>query len=89
MEEPQLLRVARAIADPTRFGIFKKIAESGEICCGALAAAFPVKQATVSHHVKILEEAGLVETRREGQHHYFRVVPATLEDYRASLGRLL
>lgn len=89
MEEQQLLRVARAIADPTRFGILKKISESGEICCGALAAAFPVKQATVSHHVKILEEAGLVETRREGQHHYFRVVPATLADYRATLAQIL
>ncbi len=88
MEEVQLLRIARALADPTRFGIFKKIAESGEICCGELAAAFPVKQATVSHHVKVLEEAGLVETRREGQFHLFRAVPATLDDYRASLGRI-
>jgi len=50
-----------------------------------LAARFPIAQATVSHHLRILGESGLVAVRREGQHSYFSVVPETIASYRASL----
>jgi ArsR family transcriptional regulator len=83
----EAVRVARALADPTRFELLRRIAERGEICCSELVTLFPVSQATVSHHLKILAEAGLVSTRREGQFTYYRVRPGTLQDLGRTLSR--
>ncbi len=79
------VRVARALGDPTRFELLRRIAERGEICCGDLTALVPVSQATISHHLRILSEAGLVTSRRAGQFSYFRVRPQALEAYGRSL----
>ncbi|GIV17068.1 MAG: hypothetical protein KatS3mg022_2503 [Armatimonadota bacterium] len=73
MDDSNLVRIAKAIADPTRFAILKVIASHEEISCGQLAQLFPVAQATVSHHLNMLVNAGLVEMRKQGQHHYFRL----------------
>lgn len=73
MDESTLMRIAKAIADPTRFAILKAIASREEISCGQLAELFPIAQATVSHHLNVLMNAGLVEMRKQGQHHYFRL----------------
>ena len=86
MDNRQLLKVAKALADPTRFGILQTIASSEEICCGDLADHFQVAQATVSHHLKILLESGLIDIRREGQFNYCRALLGTLDAYRAALG---
>lgn len=77
----QFTRVAKALADPRRFGILEIIAAHGEIACQRLCAELPVKQATVSHHVKELVAAGLVETRRDGQFVYYRYVPTVMRQY--------
>jgi DNA-binding transcriptional ArsR family regulator len=49
--------------------------------CGAIAERFPVGQSTVSHHLKLLLDAGLVTVRREGQHGFFSAKPEVLEEY--------
>lgn len=85
MDEKSLVKVAKALGDRTRFAIMQGIVAAGEISCGELAARFPIAQATVSHHLRILGESGLVAVRREGQHSYFSVVPETIASYRASL----
>lgn len=81
----QFTRVAKALADPRRFTILEIIAAHGEIACQSLCAELPVKQATVSHHVKELAAAGLVETRRDGQFVYYRYVPTVMRQYRETL----
>ena len=81
------MRVAKALADPTRFELLRRIAASGEICCRDLVTLFHVSQATVSHHLKILADAGLVTSRREGQFSYFRVRPGALADHGRTLRR--
>lgn len=81
------MRVAKALADPTRFDLLRRIAESGEICCRDLVTLFPVSQATVSHHLKILTEAGLVTARRAGQFSYYRIRPGALEEHGRALLR--
>jgi ArsR family transcriptional regulator len=86
MEARHIERIAKALADPTRFRILKAIAATDEINCGDLARRFPIAQATVSHHLKILEEAGLVHVRAAGQHHFFRADHVALDDYRRALG---
>src|SRR5690606_40767888 len=85
MSADQFTRVAKALADPRRFTILEIIAAHGEIACQRLCCELPVKQATVSHHVKELSAAGLVETRRDGQFVYYRYVPTVMRQYAAAL----
>jgi ArsR family transcriptional regulator len=79
------LRVARALADPTRFRLLRAIGSRDELSCRELTALFPIAQATVSHHLKVLSEAGLVLVRVEGPSHFYRAVPGAL----AAHGRAL
>jgi ArsR family transcriptional regulator len=83
----QFQRIAKALADPRRFEILEHIASQGEVGCRRLCGCFPVRQATISHHLKELAGAGLVESRRDGQFVYYRTRPAVLEEYMADLGR--
>jgi ArsR family transcriptional regulator len=88
MNAIQFQRIAKALADPRRFEILEVIASAGnEMCCGAVVECFPVAQATVSHHLKELTDAGLVETRSEGQFKYLRARPDVLVEYIAELQR--
>lgn len=89
MDDRQFQRVAKALADPRRFAILEAIHRAGEISCGQLAALFPVGQSTVSHHVGILEAAGLVTVRRQGQHAFFSSRPETLQAYLEELQKRL
>jgi ArsR family transcriptional regulator, arsenate/arsenite/antimonite-responsive transcriptional repressor len=83
----QFQRIAKALADPRRFEILEHIATQTEVGCSRLCNCFPVRQATISHHLKELAGAGLVESRRDGQFVYYRTRRAVLEEYMAELGR--
>ena len=88
MDATQFQRIAKALADPRRFEILEVIASAGEeMCCGAVVDCFPVAQATVSHHLKELTDAGLVETRSEGQFKLLRARPDVLARYIGELQR--
>ena len=81
------VRVAKALSDATRFRLLATIAARREICCRDLVALLAVSQATVSHHLKVLALAGLVEARREGQFSYFRARGEAIEEYADVLAR--
>ena len=83
----QFQRIAKALADPRRFEILEHIAKQAEVGCARLCGCFPVRQATISHHLKELASAGLVESRKDGQYVYYRTRPAVLEAYMAELRR--
>jgi ArsR family transcriptional regulator len=68
----------RALADPTRVAIVNRLAQAAETCVCDLTAAFELSQPTISHHLKVLREAGLVESSRRGTWAYYRVVPEAL-----------
>src|SRR3954470_823455 len=87
VDSEQFQRIAKALADPRRFEILEHIATQGEVGCRRLCGCFPVRQATISHHLKELAVAGLVESRRDGQFVYYRPRPAVLEEYMAELRR--
>lgn|GEM_PF-221991 len=89
LSEEQFARVSKALADPRRFSILEIIAAHGEIACQRLCSGLPVKQATVSHHVKELSLAGLVDTRRDGQFVYYSYVPSVARQYMATLAARL
>jgi ArsR family transcriptional regulator, arsenate/arsenite/antimonite-responsive transcriptional repressor len=69
----ELIRALKALADPTRFRMVQEIAEAGELSCGAVAEKFDVSQPTISHHMKILLDAGILLQRTEGKHHFISV----------------
>jgi ArsR family transcriptional regulator len=87
MTEQQFQRVAKALADGRRFAIYERIASAPELACQRMSECFPVSQATVSHHLKELAGAGLVESRREGQYVFYRALPEALDAYLAELRR--
>lgn len=87
MDAEQFQRIAKALADPRRFEILEHIAKQAEVGCQHLCGCFPVRQATISHHLKELASAGLVESRRDGQYVYYRTRPAVFEEYMAELRR--
>jgi ArsR family transcriptional regulator len=83
----QFERIAKALADPRRFALLTAIA-AGDGCPNQkLCEQFPVSKATISHHLKELVQAGLVEAEREGQYVNTRMVPGVLEAYAAELLR--
>ena len=70
----------KALADPTRIGIVNRLAGVEELCVCDLTAAFGLSQPTISHHLRILREAGLVESRRRGTWAFYRLErPAVAE----------
>ena len=72
----------KVLADPTRVGIVNRLA-NGEPCCVCdLTAAFELSQPTVSHHLRVLRDAGLVEPERRGTFAYYRLVPDSVERLR-------
>src|SRR5579884_3758614 len=77
----------KAMGDPVRLRLLSLIAArgGGEVCVCELTGAFTLTGPTISHHLKVLREAGLVDAERRGTWVYYRVVPARL----AALSRLL
>jgi ArsR family transcriptional regulator len=87
VDAEQFQRIAKALADPRRVEILEHIAQQAEVGCRRLCGCFPVRQATISHHLKELASAGLVESRRDGQFVYYRTRPAVLDTYMNELRR--
>jgi ArsR family transcriptional regulator, arsenate/arsenite/antimonite-responsive transcriptional repressor len=85
-ERDQLAGRFKALADPTRVAIVNALSAADEVCVCNLTATFELSQPTVSHHLKILREAGLVESSRRGTWAYYRLVPETIEALRGALG---
>ena len=85
MDRSQVEKISRALADETRLVIFEAISAKQRMNCGEIVSMQGVTPATVSHHLKILNEAGLIECQREGQFVYSRPVPETVEDYSREL----
>src|SRR5213592_3226914 len=75
----------RALADPTRVAIVNRLSGADELCVCDLTAAFDLSQPTISHHLKVLRDAGLVESSRRGTWAYYRLVPGTLSALAAAL----
>jgi DNA-binding transcriptional ArsR family regulator len=67
MDDQALIRVLKALGHPTRFRLVQEIATTGELSCGQLGGCVEAGQPTVSHHLKILTDAGVLTMRRDGQ----------------------
>ncbi|MDX1983333.1 MAG: metalloregulator ArsR/SmtB family transcription factor [Bryobacteraceae bacterium] len=88
MSNDEFLRIARAVADPTRFDILSRIARTpGECACAELTGSLDVTPATISHHLKELAAAGLIDARREGKFMHHRIRHDRWNAYLAELQR--
>ncbi len=83
-----LARMFKALGDPVRLRLLSMVAshDGGEACVCDLTPAFDLSQPTISHHLKVLREAGLMECERRGTWVYYRVVPDALVQLSAVLG---
>ncbi len=82
-----LAATLKAIADPARLRLLSLVAahEGAEACVCDLTEPLGLSQPTVSHHLKVLAEAGLVTSERRGRNVWYAVVPAALEALRSAL----
>lgn len=87
-EAGELAPLLKAIADPVRLRLLSLIAchDGGEVCVCDLTAPFEVTAPTISHHLKVLKQAGLIEAQRRGTWVYYRINPGVLERLSAVLG---
>ncbi|WP_327180927.1 ArsR/SmtB family transcription factor [Streptomyces sp. NBC_01334] len=78
----ELAKVFKALGDPVRLRLLSMIAsrgEGGEVCVCELTPAFDLSQPTISHHLKLLRQAGLIDCERRGTWVYYWVLPGVLD----------
>lgn len=78
----------KALGHPVRLGIALRLAEEGGTCACDFADIFHVSQPTVSQHLKVLREAGLVHTRRQGTQILYSLEPQAVRELGSLLGSL-
>jgi ArsR family transcriptional regulator len=82
----RLAQAFRVLADPARLRLLSLIAAQPDgVCACELAEPIGRSQPTLSHHLKVLHDAGLLERERIGRFHWYRVVPERLADLRVAL----
>src|ERR1051325_3546810 len=86
-QAPQMDRVFRALADVTRREILFRVAKADRTVA-ELSEPFDISAPAISRHLKILEEAGLLNRVRLGKHHRFHLNPKPLGDVRTTLDQL-
>jgi ArsR family transcriptional regulator len=89
LSKARQVTILKALADPRRYELLERIAKAGcPLGCAQALAALPISAATLSHHIKELETAGLIEVRREGKFAYLSLKPGILAGLAASLTAL-
>jgi ArsR family transcriptional regulator, arsenate/arsenite/antimonite-responsive transcriptional repressor len=80
-EAERMAKLAKAIADPVRLQLVDVLRKhAGKVCVCELVPLFDLSQPTISHHLKVLREAGVVESERQGLWAYYYVVPGALDE---------
>ncbi len=84
----QIAPLLKALADPVRLRLLSLVAahEGGEACICELNEAFALSQPTISHHMKVLHEAGLVDRDKRGVWVYYQIRPQALASLSALIG---
>lgn len=88
VKENEATLIAKALGDPSRFSIYRQIAEGDEVYCGEVCDKHALSPGTVSHHLKVLTDLGLITSRKEGLNVYYRSIPEKFSSYLAYLQNL-
>lgn len=90
LPDRQFHLITKALADPRRYEILEKLGRTADQCaCGDIRECIPVSPATLSHHMKELENAGLIESVKEGKFVSYTLRREVLSAYLERLGRLV
>lgn len=82
----QLASTFAALADPTRLRLLSLVATAkGEVCACEFVTTLRKSQPTISHHLKVLRDAGLIKSKRRGKWQWYSVVPERLKQLRHTL----
>ena len=84
----QLAELARALSHPARVAIVRHLATRGTCVCGQIVDVLPLAQATVSQHLKVLKEAGLVQGEVDGPRTCYCVNPETVKRFQSLVASL-
>src|SRR5216117_910248 len=84
--DAELARLGKALGHPARVAILKLLIARGECMCGAIVDELPLAQATVSQHLKVLKEAGLVQGEIDGPRVCYCVNPAAVRRLKELIG---
>jgi ArsR family transcriptional regulator, arsenate/arsenite/antimonite-responsive transcriptional repressor len=89
MDRRAFTRISKALADPRRYAILRRIAGcESETSCALLKEKFPISRATLSHHLKELTNAGLIQIRRDSRFLYVQLSRDTWREYLDELSAL-
>ena len=86
VEASDMAQIFGALSDPARLRMLSLIASQEEVCSCALEEPLAKSQPTISHHTRILAEAGLIAGEKRGRWMWWRVVPERLKDVARILG---
>ena len=86
--DEELAALARALGHPARVQIIRLLVERNACVCGDIVEELPLAQSTVSQHLKVLKEAGLIRGDVDGPHVCYCVEPAVLRRFKALAGSL-
>lgn len=88
LTDKQFHRIMKALADPRRFEVLTKIANCKEMACSDLREVMPITPATLSHHIKQLTDAGLIDVLKEGKFLHMQLRRSVWKEYLARLAKL-
>jgi ArsR family transcriptional regulator, arsenate/arsenite/antimonite-responsive transcriptional repressor len=88
VDDERLAALAKALAHPARLRLLRILADRDSCICGELAGRLPLAQSTVSEHLRILKEAGLVRAEAVGQRTCYYLEPQTLKRLKTLIARL-
>lgn len=81
MKDEKVAQIGKALGDPNRLAIYTDIAQHDELFCGEMHAKHTISAPTLSHHLKVLTDLGLITSRKEGLNVYYRIVPEMMQEY--------
>jgi len=83
------VEVFKALSDPVRWSIIEQLAARAELPCRELEDTLPVSKPTISYHVRVLSQAGLLDTRKRGRNYYYSLRHDVVRQLVSDLGALL
>lgn len=81
MKDDEAAQIGKALGDPNRLAIYTDLAKHEELFCGEMHCNHPISGATLSHHLKVLADLGLITYRKEGLNMFYRAVPEKFAAY--------
>jgi ArsR family transcriptional regulator len=88
LNDDEVAQIGKALGDPNRLAIYTQIAQCNELFCGEMHAKHKISLPTLSHHLKVLTDLGLITSRKEGLNVYYCAVPEKFAAYLEYLAKI-